>query len=95
MVTHGSDPSVLRLRLTDVPGWNATIDGKPVDAKPFAHTMLQIRVPPGRHVVELKYWPKPFSVGLALALCAVLGLAIPLCIGWVRSRRPHDVVLVC
>ena len=53
MVTHGDRGSVLRLRLTNVPGWRATIDGKQVDVDPFARTMLQVRVPPGRHVVEL------------------------------------------
>ena len=30
MVTTTTAPSVLRLRLSDVPGWQATIDGKPV-----------------------------------------------------------------
>ena len=70
------DPSVLRLRLTNVPGWRATIDGKPVDIDPFARIMLQVRVPPGRHVVELQYWPKTFSVGIVLALSPAFGLAI-------------------
>jgi Bacterial membrane protein YfhO len=87
MVTDSPSPSVLRLRLTNVPGWRATIDGKPVDVSPFARTMQQVRVPPGRHVVELHYWPKAFSVGVILAFCAVLGLATLLILGRVRSRR--------
>ncbi len=62
MVTQSTTQSVLRLRLSNVPGWHATIDGKPVDVSPFARTMLQVQVPPGRHVVELHYWPKTFSV---------------------------------
>ena len=88
MVTHSTAPSVLRLRLTNVPGWRATIDGKSVDVHSFARVMLQVRVPPGRHVVELQYWPKAFSVGIVLAVCAAGGLAILLMLAWFRSRRP-------
>ena len=87
MVTDSTTQSVLRLRLSRVPGWLATIDGKPVDVHPFARIMLQVRVPAGRHVVELHYWPTTFSVGIILALCAVLGLAILLILARIRSRR--------
>ena len=87
MVTNTTTPRVLRLRLTNVPGWRATIDGKPVDVSSFARIMLQVRVPPGRHVVELQYWPKTFSVGIILAFCAVFGLAVLLVLAWIRSRR--------
>jgi hypothetical protein len=90
MITQSTTQSVLRLRLTNVPGWRATIDGKPVEVHSFAHTMLQVPVPPGRHVIELHYWPKTFSVGILLALCAVLGLAILLILARRRSRRPVD-----
>jgi hypothetical protein len=86
MVTHGTTQSALRLRLSNVPGWRATIDGKPAEIRPFAHTMLQVRVPPGRHVVELQYWPRTFSVGIIVALCAVLGLATLLILARIRSR---------
>ncbi len=88
MVTHGPTGSVLRLRLTNVPGWRATVDGKQADMDPFAGTMLQLRVPPGRHVVELTYWPKKFSLGIVVALCAVVGLAVLLIVSRTRSRRP-------
>ncbi|MGH9080776.1 MAG: YfhO family protein [Acidimicrobiales bacterium] len=71
-----SAPQVLRLRLTDVPGWHATIDGRPVALQRFAGVMLQMRVPAGIHTVELNYWPRAFTVGIILALMAVLGLAI-------------------
>ena len=87
MVTHAAAPGVLRLRLTNVPGWRATIDGKSVDVDSFARVMLQVRVPPGRHVVELQYWPKSFSIGIVVAVCAACGLAILLIAAWFRSRR--------
>ncbi len=61
VVTDGATPQVLRLRLTDVPGWHATIDGRPLRLDTFAGTMLQARIPAGRHTVELRYWPGAFS----------------------------------
>ena len=87
MITHSTAPSVLRLRLTNVPGWRATIDGKSVDIDPFARIMLQVRIPPGRHVVELQYWPESLSVGIVLAVGAACGLAILLTVARFRSRR--------
>jgi hypothetical protein len=86
MVTHGTTRSVLRLRLTDVPGWHATIDGRPASLQPFAGTMLEVRVPPGRHLVELNYWPNTFTTGIILALCSAFGLALLLILARIRSR---------
>jgi hypothetical protein len=83
--THADAPQVLRLRLTDVPGWHATIDGHPLALHRFAGVMLQSRVPPGRHTIELKYWPDTFTYGLILAPLCALGL-----IGWIvldRTRK--------
>ena len=74
MVTDDGQAQVLRLRLTNVPGWHATIDGQPAPLLPFADVMLQVKVPPGRHTVVLTYWPATFTAGLVLAGCAVVGL---------------------
>ena len=67
---------VLRLRLTDEPGWHATIDGRPLALVPYAGVMLQARNPPGNHIVELHYWPETFTAGLILAAGCVLVLMI-------------------
>jgi len=67
-------PQVLRIRVTNVPGWHATIDGRPLALKPFEEVMFQARVPPGRHTIVLTYWPTAFTVGLWLAGIAVVGL---------------------
>lgn len=86
--------SVLRLRLSAVPGWHATIDGRPLELRRWHDVMLQAIVPPGRHVVLLSYQPTAFTVGtwlaaacgaaaLAALLAALLARAGP---RW-RSRR--------
>jgi hypothetical protein len=87
LMTDAPGPRVLRLRLTDVPGWHASIDGHALALSRFAGVMLQARVPPGRHRVELHYWPDTFNVGLAVAGLGVLALAVPVVAGARRRRR--------
>jgi hypothetical protein len=78
LVTLTKTTEVLRLRLTDVPGWHATIDGRPLQLDALAKVMLQAKIPPGRHTVELHYWPNSFSAGIVLAVLAAIGLLIAL-----------------
>jgi len=88
-----SSPALLRLRLTDVPGWHATIDGKPLALEPWAQaTMLEARVPAGSHVIELHYWPDLFSAGIVVAVVVLVGLAMACGVVFVRSRRQRPVV---
>ncbi|MGH3577360.1 MAG: YfhO family protein, partial [Mycobacterium sp.] len=88
MVTDAAGSQVLRLRLTDVPGWHASIDGRSVPIHSFAGLMLQVNVPPGAHTVELHYWPATFTAGIALASLATAGLTIALLVGRFSRRRP-------
>jgi hypothetical protein len=87
LVTDAPTPQVLRLRVTDVPGWHATIDGRPLDLQQFSGFMLQARIPPGRHSITIDYWPTAFSLGLALAACSFAGLSIANIMAWRRRRR--------
>jgi len=76
ITTDSQTSQILRLRLTDEPGWHATIDGRPINFVPFARVMLQARIPAGHHVIELHYWPTLFTVGLVMAACALLLLLL-------------------
>ena len=67
IVTTGDRRQVLRLHLTDVPGWHGTIDGRPLPLQRYLEMMFQARVPPGRHVIILRYRPPAFTAGLVLA----------------------------
>ncbi len=65
---------MLRLRVTALPGWHATIDGHPLALQHWAEgAMLEARVPGGRHVIEAHYWPGLFSAGLVAALAVLAG----------------------
>ena len=87
LVTDSHTRSVLRLRLTDVPGWHASIDGKPLPLRRFAGVMLEADIPAGTHTVELRYWPSSFSIGIVLALCSVITLGVGTVIALSRQRR--------
>jgi len=49
--------------------------------------MLEALVPPGRHVVELHYWPSMFSVGIGLALGTALALVLAFVVQILSKRR--------
>ena len=68
LTTSSTEPVALRLHLTDVPGWHATIDGRPLPLETYAGIMLQARIPAGTHTIALRYWPQAFTAGILLAL---------------------------
>lgn len=89
IATSSPTAEVLRLRVTDEPGWSATIDGKPLQLSTYAGVMLQARVPPGRHVIELRYWPDLFTVGLVVAAACLITFVIVFVVAR-RRRHLHD-----
>jgi len=90
IVTHSTTSAVLRLRLTDFPGWHGTIDGRSLQLLPYSGVMIQARIPAGTHTVELHYWPETFTAGLVLATASALGLGAALVVAGMsrRGRRP-------
>ncbi len=86
LTTNNHVPAVLRLRLTDVPGWHATIDGRPLQLSRYSGVMLQARIPTGQHVIVLEYWPTAFTAGLLIAALTVIGFVIAFSFSWFRRR---------
>ena len=93
ITTRARGNQLLRLRLTDEPGWHATIDGHPLALTPYTDVMMQARIPPGDHVVEVQYWPPLFTLGMVVAGCCVVLLltssAVALAIRR-RQRTEHE-----
>ena len=83
----GQSASTLHIHLSDVPGWSATIDGHSLPLKPYLGAMLQANVPPGRHLIRLRYWPVLFTVGLIWAGMTALVFIIAFVITLMRKRR--------
>ncbi|HLN05024.1 MAG TPA: YfhO family protein [Acidimicrobiales bacterium] len=77
----------LVLRVTDVPGWHATIDGHAVALGTPDGLMMQVSVAPGTHTIVLWYLPSRFVEGLVVALAVLLGLLAAAVLPLVRRRR--------
>lgn len=44
-------------------GWEATLDGKPVDILRANYVLRALHIPAGNHVIEFRFKPKPYAVG--------------------------------
>jgi membrane protein YfhO len=90
ILVEASGPSILLIRTPYDPGWQATVDGKPVRVHPADYVAQGIPVPSGRHTVDLVYrdpWVGPGLAGSGLGVALLLGTAGVL---WRRDRvRPR------
>jgi hypothetical protein len=74
-------------RVSAVPGWHATIDGRAARLRTDDGIMQSLVVPPGVHIVHLWYDPPLILDGVWLALAAAVGLALYGLVSWRRGRR--------
>jgi hypothetical protein len=66
---------------TFYPGWQATLDGKPVEILRADHAFRAVAFPPGEHRVTFRYVPLSFRAGATisfLTLAAVIGVLVVL-----------------
>ncbi len=71
-----SHAAVLLARISSVPGWHATINGKPAKLAVALGTMLSLKIPAGKSVIRLTYWPSTLTYGIILAVIALLVLLV-------------------
>ena len=81
------EAGTLNFHVSDLPGWHATIDGRPLALRASSEFDLRADIPPGRHDIKLEYWPSLFSVGLVLAAIAVVGIGGALLVAWCLTHR--------
>ncbi len=61
------------------PGWHASIGKEPVEIFPAYYAFRGVILPKGHHIVEYRYEPWPFRLGLGISIVAlVVGAVIPL-----------------
>jgi hypothetical protein len=77
---RSNQPAALVLSDAYYPGWQAYIDGEPAPMFPAYHAFRGLIVPAGEHLVEYRYEPWTFRVGLAMSVAAMLGV-------WVYALR--------
>jgi len=59
---------------TFYPGWQATLDGTPVEILRANHAFRAVVFPPGEHTVVFRYAPLLFRVGEAISLLSLIAV---------------------
>ncbi|MBO0474476.1 hypothetical protein IGL98_003121 [Enterococcus sp. DIV0840] len=53
-------------------GWKASVDGKPAEIKAVQDALITVKVPKGKHTVELTYYPEGMKLGGLLFISSLL-----------------------
>ena len=83
-----SRTSLLAVAESYYPGWNATLDGRPIPILRANYLSQGVVVPAGKHVIEMKYEPASFRNGVILSVAGLFGL-LGLFVWWRRGVRTH------
>jgi len=78
-------PGLLVLADSYFPGWQATVDGEPVEIQPANHLFRGVVLPAGQHRVRFAYRPRSLMLGIA---ASGLGAAVLLVLGWPATTSP-------
>lgn len=66
---------------SNMPGWTATVDGRPTDIVAANYAFRAVEVPPGRHTIRFHYWPPGLTEGIFASIAGVTA-----CL-WLLLRR--------
>ena len=80
--------AILVLTETRYPGWEATVDGAPVELLAADHVFQGVRLPAGRHEVRFRFHSRYLPLGFALAAAALL---VPLGFAAVRQKKARTI----
>ena len=69
------------------PGWNATVDGKPVTASRAMYSLIGVPLPTGARQVELTFTSASFERGKLITLISLAAALLLLAAGVVMDRR--------
>lgn len=80
------DTSVVLADL-DYPGWEATLDGKPISNSTHLDVLRSVEVPAGSHEIVWSYRPASLRWGI---VCSMIGVIILAILAWLspRCRQP-------
>jgi len=94
-VDGGAFPAFLVRSVAFCPGWRAWVDARPAAVEVADHAFQGVVVPPGRHVVTLRYEPAAVRVGMYLTFIGAACLAGLLAAGrYDRARGTKEIGLV-
>ena len=86
---HASSPHAGWLILADTfyPGWQATIDGAPVEIQIANGAFRAVSFPAGDHTIEFRYEPLSVRLGLIISLASLTIIVMGLLGLHLRDRR--------
>ncbi len=84
LLVHLDSPGWLVLTDTFYPGWQATVDGQPVEIHPVNILFRAIEAPEGEHTIVFEYQPASFYWGLMISGVMLLVMVIAGGILWRR-----------
>jgi hypothetical protein len=71
------------------PGWNAELDGHPVQIQQIAGVLPAIKVGPGAHTLSYTYSPMSVRLGALLSVIGLLAALMWFIVGWrFKTRKP-------
>jgi hypothetical protein len=90
IVIDATTPHPGLLILTDdfYPGWTATVDGRPAAVRRVDYLLRGVSLPPGHHMVVLRYQPVSWRLGWIVSLITLLALLAAATSAAVARRRP-------
>ncbi|MBC8085780.1 MAG: YfhO family protein [Phycisphaerae bacterium] len=89
MTLDGTAPAGSALVVSEnyYPGWQAEVDGKPVEVSRADYTIMGIPLPPNARAVSLRFVSAPYERGKLITLGAVLLAVLASVAGYVADRR--------
>lgn len=84
---ENSDSAWLLANEIYYPGWQAKIDGQPVEIYKANYTFRAIPIETGKHVVELSFKPKSYFIGKIISLFTVLILLMMGIFNFIRKKQ--------
>lgn len=74
------------------PGWKAYVDGQEVEITPVGNAMLAFKLSAGPHIIDIKYTPEGFKVGLITSIAGLLIFIAMIILSW-RKINLLDMLL--
>jgi hypothetical protein len=86
---RASSPQAGWLILSDTfdPGWQASLDGAPVEMRLANEAFRAVEFPAGDHTIEFRYEPRSVVSGLIVSLTSLLIIVVGLIVSYWRSAR--------
>ena len=84
--TDSAANAILSVSEVYYPGWQASVDGEPVPILRAYAGLRAVSLEAGQHMVEMRYRPLSFQIGLAISAASALSLLATTLWGVIKSR---------